>query len=352
MARSVVGLDIGSAAVSGTEVRLGGSAAGRGSRVRRSGSVALPPGAVEAGLVRDRAAVVSALRQLWAEQHFGTRQVHLGVGSASVLVRQLDLDWMPDDDLRRSLRFQVADLLPVPVDDANIDHVPLGEAQGVDDQGAPRRLSRILLVATAREAVDGLVRAVEAAKLVPLTADLSAFAAVRAVASTPVHPDGPDGPGGSGVPEAVVDVGAQTVSVAVHVDGRPWFVRVASGLGGEMLTRVLMEQTGRSRDEAEALKRTPGTLPEVGRSARSLEESVLLEGVGRLLAEVRTTLDFHSGHDPATAPRRVVLTGGGSLLPGLVEHGRAAWGLPVRLHDDAASPAGAVALGLGLEGAA
>lgn len=349
MARSVVGLDIGSAAVSGTEVRLGGGAAGRGSRVRRSGSVALPPGAVEAGLVRDRAAVVSALRQLWAEQHFGTRQVRLGVGSASVLVRQLDLDWMPDDDLRRSLRFQVADLLPVPVDDANIDHVPLGEAQGVDDQGAPRRLSRILLVATAREAVDGLVRAVEAAKLVPLTADLSAFAAVRAVASTPVPPETPSG---SGVPEAVVDVGAQTVSVAVHVDGRPWFVRVASGLGGEMLTRVLMEQTGRGRDEAEALKRTPGTLPEVGRPARSLEESVLLEGVGRLLAEVRTTLDFHSGHDPATAPRRVVLTGGGSLLPGLVEHGRAAWGLPVRLHDDAASPAGAVALGLGLEGAA
>jgi type IV pilus assembly protein PilM len=346
MARSVVGLDIGSAAVCGTEVRLGG----KGPRVRRSGSVALPPGAVEAGLVRDRAAVVSALRQLWAEQRFGTRQVRLGVGSASVLVRQLDLDWMPDDDLRRSLRFQVADLLPVPVDDANIDHLPLGEAQGVDDQGAPRRLSRILLVATAREAVDGLVRAVEAARLVPLTADLSAFAAVRAVAGAPS--DGPDAPSRQGVPEAVVDVGAQTVSVAVHVDGRPWFVRVTSGLGGEMLTRVLMEQTGRTRDEAEALKRTPGALPEVGRPARSLEESVLLEGTGRLLAEVRTTLDFHAGHDPATAPRRVVLTGGGSLLPGLVEHGRTAWGLPVRLHHDDASPAGAVAFGLGLEGAA
>ena len=90
-----------------------------------------------------------------AEQHFGTRHVRLGVGSASVLVRQIELDWMPDDDLRRSLRYQVADMLPVPVDDANIDHVPLGDAQGVDDQGTPRRLSRILLVATAREASTG-----------------------------------------------------------------------------------------------------------------------------------------------------------------------------------------------------
>ena len=128
----------------------------------------------------------------------------------------------------------------------------------------------------------------------------------------------------------------------MHVDGRPWFVRVASGLGGEMLTRVVMEQTGRSRDQAEELKRTPGALPAVGQPARSLEESVLLEATGRLLAEVRTTLDFHAGHDPATAPRRVVLTGGGALLPGLVEHGRAAWGLPVRLHAPDASPAGAV----------
>ena len=183
----------------------------------------------------------------------------------------------------------------------------------------------------------------------PLTADLSAFAAVRAVAGAPPSSDVP---ARTGVPEAVVDVGAQTVSVAVHVDGRPWFVRVASGLGGEMLTRVVMEQTGRTRDQAEALKRTPGALPEVGQPARSLEESVLLEATGRLLAEVRTTLDFHAGHDPATAPRRVVLTGGGSLLPGLVEHGRAAWGLPVRLHTTDDSPAGAVSHGLCLEGAA
>lgn len=349
MSRSVVGLDIGSAGVRGTEVRRGG----RGARVRRTGSVALPHGAVEAGLVRDRAAVAAALRQLWSEQRFSTRQVRLGVGSASVLVRQLDLDWMPDADLRRSLRYQVADLLPVPVTDANIDHVALGEAVGVDDQGAPRRLSRILLVATARDAVDGVVRAVHEAKLVPLSADLGAFATVRAVAATDQNGSATSSGTAPGPAEAVVDIGADTVTVAVHVGGRPWFVRVASGLGGEMLTRVVMEQTGRTRDEAEALKRTPGALPAAGTHARSLEESVLLEAVGRVLAEVRTTLDFHAGHDPATAPRRVVLTGGGSLLPGLADHGRAAWGLPVRVHgaEDVGTES-VVSYGLCLGGAA
>lgn len=317
MARTVVGLEIGSTSVRAAEVRPG---ARRGA-VLRQGRVPLPAGAVEAGVVRDPAAVTAAVRQLWSEHHLVGRTVRLGVGSASVLVRQLDLDWMPEDDLRRSLRYQVADLLPVPIDDANIDHLPLGEHEVVDEQGTSRRVSRILLVATARDAVDGLVRCVQAARLRPVAADLSAFATVRAVSAT-------DEP--TGAPEAVVDIGAQTITVTVHADGRPEFVRVAAGNGGDMLTRALVEQLGATPAEAEELKRIPGVLPPVGHPPRRHEEAVLLEAVNRLIAEVRTTLEFHSvGHHTAP-PARVQLTGGGALLPGLVSHCATALGLPVR----------------------
>lgn len=324
MARSVVGLDVGSAAVRAVEVRV----TRRGPVVHRHGRVALPSGAVEAGLVRDESAVADALRQLWAQEKFSTRSVHLGIGTASVLVRQLELDWMPDPDLRRSLRFQVADLLPVPVDDANLDHLLLGEGERLDDEGHRRRTARILLVAAARDAADGLVRCAHRARLRPLSADLAAFATVRTATA------GLEAPAAPGDAEAVVDIGADKVTVVVHVGGRPTFVRVAPGSAGSMLTRTLVEQTGCGWDRAEELKRTPGTLPPVGVPARSQEEAVLLEAATRSVAEIRTTLEFHASSDPLSALRRVVLTGRGSLLPGLVGHCEAALGLPVRLLAD------------------
>lgn len=336
MARTLVGLEIGSTAVRAAEVRAGA----RRGPVLRQGRVALPVGAVEAGVVRDPVAVTAAIRQLWSEHHFASRVVRLGVGSASVLVRQLDLDWMPEEDLRRSLRYQVADLLPVPIDDANIDHLPLGEHEVADEQGATRRVARILLVATARDAVDGLVRCVQGAKLRAVAADLSAFATVRAV----VDPDAPP----TGAPEALVDIGAQTVTVTVHADGRPEFVRVAPGNAGDMLTRALVEQLGATPVEAEELKRIPGVLPPIGQPPRRHEEAVLLDAVNRLIGEIRTTLEFHAvGHD-AVAPVGLVLTGGGSRLPGLAEHCAAALQLPVRVPSETSDISVPYGLCLGL----
>ena len=155
----------------------------------------------------------------WSEAKFTTRSVRLGVGSASVLVRQLDLDWMPEADLRRSLRYQVGDLLPVPVDDANLDHVLLGERTEPGEGGQERRIARILLVATARTAVDDLTQCVHAAKLQPVAADLASFALIRLARRT--TPD--DTLAGA---EAVIDIGLDKVSVAVHDAGQPHFVRV------------------------------------------------------------------------------------------------------------------------------
>jgi type IV pilus assembly protein PilM len=323
MPATVVGLDIGRCAVRAVELRR----SARKLVVRRHGSVALPPGAVEAGVVRDPVAVTEALRRLWREHRIGSRSVRLGVCSGSVLVRHLELDWMPPQDLRRALRYQVADLLPVAVDDANLDHVLLGEHTRTDPQtGVDRRTVEILLVATARGNVDDLVRCVQAAGLRPVTADLSPLALVRAAVSRSGRPLGP-----AGVPltEAIVDVGADTVSVAVHTDGIPHFVRVVPGVGGELITRALVEEGGLTWQEAEEAKRHPGAgtgLPDVARHA-------LEAATARLVAEIRATLDFHSAGDPEHVAAHALLTGGGAALPDLAARCAAAFGMPVTTLD-------------------
>ncbi len=315
MARTIVGLDIGSSAVRAVEVRTG-----RHPVVRRAGRVALSPGAVEGGQVLRPAEVTAAIKRLWHEQKFSTRSVRLGIGSGSVLVRQVEVDWMPPADLRKAMRFLVADLLPVPVDEANIDHILLGEVDRVDPANPThaRRMAKVLLVATAREGVDDTVRAVMAAGLRTTTADLSPLALIRAAATLNDHPTDPD----SAPIEAVVDIGAEKVAVAVHQAGAPRFVRVIPGLGGATVTRALMENLGIESGEAEQLKRT------TAQHANNLAAATIRTASTRMIEEVRQTLAFYTQSDAQRPPQRLVLTGLGSSLPGLVQTFATSLGIP------------------------
>lgn len=308
----IVGLDIGSSAVRAVEVQQHG----RTPRVVKAGRVALPPGAVEGGQVHAPGEVSKAVRRLWHEQKFSTKAVRLGVGSGSVLVRQVELDWMPAPDLRRAMRYLVGDLLPVPLDEANLDHVLLEEIERPADRPGlpPRRQVRVLLVATARTGVDDLVRCVRAAGLRPVTADLSPLALVRAAAQ--LGEPSPDA-------EALVDVGADKVSVSVHTQGRPHFVRVIPGIGGDALTRALVEAADEEPARAEELKRDGHHLSDS--SAQHLRVASQ-----RVVDEIQDTLRFHASSDPEHAPQRVLLTGLGGLSQGFAELCSSSIGLPVR----------------------
>ena len=89
MARTVVGLDIGTFGVRAAEFKLGR----RAPSLRKFATVPLPVGAIRAGVIADVPAVTEALRQLWSERKFSTK----------------------------ALRYQVADALPFPVDETNLD---------------------------------------------------------------------------------------------------------------------------------------------------------------------------------------------------------------------------------------
>lgn len=346
MGGNVVGLDIGSSAVRAAELSTG-----RTPTLVHAGAVPLATGAVESGTVRNPRAVTEAIRTLWHQERIKTKDVRLGIGSGSVLVRQLELDWMPPADLKKALRYQVADLLPVSVDDANLDHILLDEYERHDPElGHSRRLARILLVATARGAVDEMVRCVQAAGLRPRVADLSAFGLIRAAARAgSLNPDIARGT------EAVIDIGADTLAVAVHTAGRPHFVRVIGGVGGALLTRLLVDRTGRTWEEAEAVKRScalplpASVLASAGRMETAADAlsagrhsaqddvaaQVLLEGARQLVREFKATLDFHASADPEHPPERILLTGGGAALHGLTELTRLSLELPTRRFEPA-----------------
>ncbi|MEZ5116904.1 MAG: type IV pilus assembly protein PilM [Candidatus Nanopelagicales bacterium] len=308
MARNhAIGLDIGTTSVRAAEVSLGATPP----RLERYGQVSLPPGAVRDGEVVDVEAVGQAIKQLWSHVRFGGKKVILGVANQRVVVRQVDLLWMPDKELKKSLPMLVQDFVPMPVHEAVLDFVTLAEITG-DDQS---RLLRGLLVAAAEEMVVHSAESSMRANLVPKVVDLVPFALVRSL--------GDVSPMGMNVrPEAVIDIGARVTNIVVHENGIPRFVRIVL-MGGDMVTDALVDRLAMPVADAEATKRRVGIngmngIDETDEDLKTARQT-MLGPANTLIDEIRGSLDYYLATSGSQPLSRVYLTGGGSLLPGLLQ---------------------------------
>lgn len=296
--RTAIGLDIGSSSVRAAQVTVS-----KGVPVlERFGQVALPPGVVRDGEVADADAVADAIKTLWSQAKFTKKDVVLGVSNQKVVVRLVDLPWLPEDELKGSLKFQVAEFVPMPVEEAVLDFVAIEEV--VLDSN---RMVRGLLVAAAQDAVLDAIRAVQKAGLRVSTVDLTPFALLRSAGTQ-------DSLGLSG-PEAVVDIGAKVTNIVVHEGGVPRFVRILL-LGGDDVTGSLVERLGIAPADAERLKRDPAALAE---PANAEARRIIDVSLAEFVEEVRGSVDYFVAMSGGRPLSRLVLSGGGSLSVGLAQ---------------------------------
>jgi type IV pilus assembly protein PilM len=310
--RTAIGLDIGTSGVRAAELSVGKDHL----TLEKFGQVALPEGVVRDGEVMDVDAVAEAVRTLWSHTRFSSKKVVIGVSNSKVIVRQVDLPWLPPNELRTALPFQVQDFIPIPVDQAVLDFLTLEELT-VEGGG---RMLRGLLVAASREMVMNSVTAVQQAGLTPTMVDLTSFAVLRSLSR-------PTGIAATDQVEAVVDVGARVTNIVVHAGGTPRFVRILL-MGGEDITEAVAERAGVPHAQAEALKQEHGILGSDGDDAVSR----VLEASGNAFVdEVRGSLDYYTASSGSTPISRIVLSGGGGRLVGLAERLGEATRLPVVL---------------------
>ena len=131
MARRLIGLDIGTNAVTIAEVT-----AGAPPRLDMFAQVALPREAMREGEVADEAAVTEAVARLRAEVGLKKVPVRVGIASPRVVVRQVEMPVMTRDELMSALQFQAADLIPIPIEDAVLDFAILSTSTPAPDSGA------------------------------------------------------------------------------------------------------------------------------------------------------------------------------------------------------------------------
>src|SRR5438874_6746109 len=156
MARTCVGLDIGSSSVKVVQLKQ----AGKGFQLVNFGIEPLPPQTIVDGAIMNQAAVVDAIRSLKAALKLKARDVATAISGHSVIIKKIKVPPMTPDELEEQIPWEAEHHIPFSKDDVELDH------QLISAQGAQGQME-LLLVAAKKEVVSDFTMVIREAKLQP-----------------------------------------------------------------------------------------------------------------------------------------------------------------------------------------
>jgi type IV pilus assembly protein PilM len=350
--KKLVGLKIGASQIAAARIHNNGSP-----ELVEAVREPLEPGLVVSGEIRDPAALASALERFFERHKLPKKGVRLGLSNNRIGVRVFEIEGVEDErQLENAIRFRAEEVLPIPLDEAVLDYVVLGDE--VREDGTSVR--RILLVVAYREVVDRYLEACRGAGIEVVGIDLEAFALLRSLRAPTEEPQG----GGALV---VVAVGHDRTTIAVSTGRYCEFTRVLDW-GGFALNVAIARALDRAPSEVESIKRRISfaeVVPVEG--LEDAEADKVHEAAQRALAgfarELVSSLHFYQAQPGALGIGEIVLTGGAAHMTGFADAVGRLIGAPVRLgdpfarvrlgngagHDDQTAGSFAVAIGLGIE---
>ena len=293
--KSVVGLDIGSSAVKAVELK----AVGKGFKVVAFAIEAVPPDSIVDGAIIDGAAVADAIRRVFENKAFKTKEVAASLSGNAVIVKKINLPIMTEAELAESIYWEAEQYIPFDIQDVNLDYQILNAGTGAESEGT----MDVLLVAAKKEKIADYTGVISQAGRLPVIVDVDAFALQNAYEVN----YGLD-------PEAVVvllNAGASAININIITGDQSVFTRDIS-MGGNSYTEAVQKELNLPFESAEQIKRNQPvegvTFEEVQPVLHAMTENVLLE--------IQKTFDFFKATASSDRIDRIVVSGGASRVDG------------------------------------
>lgn len=266
-AKTVVGLDIGSTRIRGVEATISGNQP----NITGVASVALPEGAVERGEIKDATAFANALKYLWKQGKFTSKDVRVVVNTEDNIAK---LTTLTDEiDFGKTLPFKLKNKEAFDVDEYYLSYHTIRkyESQEKDSsviegvRSVPKR--DILLAGAKRKMIDLLVTAFDGADLRPLSVDIGPLAMIRAESN----------PASNVETDAIdihLNVGGDMTTIVISNNAQPVYIRIID-IGGNTITDSIAEQLDIDYAYAEKLKlETLGMNPSLVSKPSYLSEGI------------------------------------------------------------------------------
>jgi type IV pilus assembly protein PilM len=308
--KSMVGVDIGSSSVKAVELE------GKNGdfQLVSLGYESLQPDSVVDGQIMELNSVSNAIGNIFNEHKIKTTKVAAGVNGHSVIVKNIVLPQMSQEELQESFAWHAEEHIPFDISDVNLDyHVTDSTDEAI----------HVLMAACKRDKVANLKQAIQLAGKQPAVIDVDAFALQNC------YELNYDPPAGEVV--ALLNIGASTTNINILNGNRSVFTRDAS-FGGNQYTSLLQKELGLTFEQAEQVKRGM-PLPD---GSENVETAPILETVSDILAlEIQKTMDFYRAtvEDGSSAVEKILVSGGGSKLTGLIEFLSKQFEMPVEIFD-------------------
>jgi len=341
-AKALVGLDIGSSAVKAVELK----AAGKGYRLAAFGTEPIPPDSIVDGAIIDGTAVAEAIRRLFENRAFKSKDVAASLSGNAVIVKKINLPAMTDAELAESIFWEAEQYIPFDIQDVNLDYQILNPGLGAGGT------MDVLLVAAKKEKIADYTGVIAQAGRVAVVVDVDAFALQNAYELN----YGLD-------PNAVVvllNAGASAININILTGDQSLFTRDIS-IGGNAYTEAIQKELNLPFESAEQLKKgqpvNGATYEDAVSVLHAMTENVLLE--------IQKTFDFFKATAASDRIDRIILSGGASRVDGFAHALEERFGAPVEPFDpfkqiafdparlggadrEAVAPMAAVAVGLAL----
>ncbi len=290
----VVGIDIGSHAIKVCQLKRTDKAYA----VVNLGSATLPEGAVDDGTLNDPEIVGKAIAELFKNLKIKKKKVGFSISGYSVIVKKVNLAVMSEEELEEHIQSEAEQYIPFDIDDVYLDFQDLKTNIDGDDR------TDIMLVAAKKEIVDEYLEMLEDLNLKPVIVDVDGFALENTYEYN--YPKDEN--------VALVDVGASKMNINIISKGTSVVARDIV-VGSRQLTEQIQSAFDIEFEEAEALKL--GHLSAEDKQEKI--EEIFSSTCTQWVLEIKKAIDlYHANHSDAPL-NRLVLSGGGSKVSGLVD---------------------------------
>lgn len=253
------------------------------------------------------------------------------ISGKSVFTRFIKLPPIESDDLAQLVAFEAQQHIPFPLEEVVWDWTELESLAGEKE---------VAIVAIRREALNEVNEAVTGSGLGTDEVDASPMSLYSALRYN--YPNLAE-------PTLLVDIGAKTCNL-VYTDGPRMFTR-SLNIGGAMITSAIGKDYGVSFEDAEKQKCTNGMVVLNSYQTAELDESiaalatVIRNALGKLPSDISRTTNYFRSQHSISAPKRVLLAGGGANLTFIADFLQEKLNLPVELFN----PMQAVSLSKGVD---
>jgi type IV pilus assembly protein PilM len=271
-----------------------------------------------------------AIADLASRLKVGGSKARYAISGQAVFTRFVKLPPLQDDNIEQLVTFEAQQHVPFPLAEVVWDYELI---EGADDK-------EVVIVAIKSDALDEINSSVNDAGIGTSEVDVAPMAiynSFRAAYGTPEEP------------VLLIDIGAKTSNL-LYIEGKRFFTR-SIAIGGSAVTLAIAKEYGISFTEAEGQKVSNGLVALGGGHTEQMDESVaalamvIRNALTRIPAEISRTTNYYRSQHGGSAPRRILLAGGGANLPYTLEFFQEKLNMPVEYFN----PVGNVALGKGVD---